>query len=106
MAAAFFCAFSPNILAHGRLATNDLALAFTLLLTALAVFRVTRRPTLMSLLLAGVALGLALLTKYNTVLLVGLVPLWLVLTALPEGRLLAPSWRWLPQGGDPRLRRR
>lgn len=103
--AAFFCAFSPNILAHGRLATNDLALAFTVLLTALATFRFTRRPSLVSGLLAGGALGLALLTKYNAVLLVGLVPLWLVLTALPEGRMPVPGWRWLPQGVHPRFRR-
>lgn len=103
--AAWLAAFCPNLLAHGRLATNDLALTFTLLITTLAVLRFTRRPTIVNLLMTGSALGLALLTKFIAVLLIGLVPLWLLISALPEGRLAVPESRWLASVRKPRVRR-
>jgi Dolichyl-phosphate-mannose-protein mannosyltransferase len=103
--AAWLAAFSPTLLAHGRLATNDLPLTCLVLLTTYAVLRFSRRPTVSRLALAGVALGLALLTKYIAVLLLGLVPLWLLASVIPEGRLPVPDTRWLGRVRDPRLRR-
>jgi hypothetical protein len=102
--AATLCAFSPTLLAHGRLATNDLPLACFVLLTVLACVRFSRRPSVGNLVLAGGALGLALLTKFNAVLLLGLIPLWLVGLAIPEGRLAVPDARPLRavRGARPR----
>jgi len=61
--------FDPNILAHARLATTDLGVT---LFTFLAIYRLWRffqRPTGINLLFCGVALGLALLSKYSALLL-------------------------------------
>lgn len=87
LVAAALCAFSPNLLAHGRLATTDLGLTCFVLLTVYTFHRFTRAPTVGNLLLAGVALGLALLTKFSAVLLLPLLGLWAA--ALP---ILAPEW--------------
>lgn len=106
LVAASLSAFSPNLLAHGRLATNDLGLAFTIVLVVYVSLRFTRRPTARNLVMAGVALGLALLTKYNAILLLGFVPLWLVASAAPDGGLSPPDGRWLervPQGRPRRM---
>jgi hypothetical protein len=73
--AAWLCAFSPNLLAHGRLATNDLAHTAFVLFTLLAFVHLWKRPTVGRTALAGVVLGLALLTKFTAILLVGLLPL-------------------------------
>lgn len=89
--AAGLCAFSPNLLAHGRLATNDLALSCFVLLTALTFLRLLRRPTFGSLTVAGVTLGLALLSKFNAVLLLALIPVWAVGVALGSDRMDVPT---------------
>jgi hypothetical protein len=90
--AAWFCAFSPNLLAHGRLATTEIGLTCFVLATSLAVLRMTERPSAGRIALAGVTLGLALVTKYSALLLVGLIPLWIGTTLLrrEEGEL--PRW--------------
>jgi hypothetical protein len=74
--AAWLCAFSPNLLAHGRLVTTDLAHAAFVLITSWAFYRLARAPSPRSTVLAGCALGLALLTKYSAVLLPGLAVVW------------------------------
>lgn len=93
--AAWLCAFSPNLLAHGRLATNDLGHACFVLLTAYTVLRFARRPSTGKLTLAGITLGLALLTKFTSVLLLGLVPFWALALAVLGGRLEVPETKWL-----------
>lgn len=103
--AAGLCAFSPNLLAHGRLATNDLGLSCFVLLTAWATLRMAKRPTWLGVAAAGTALGLALLTKFTAVLLIGLVPLWTVALALLDDAVPGPTARWLDRIRDPRARR-
>ena len=103
--AAALCAFSPNLLAHGRLATTDLGHACFVLLTIHATLRASRRPTWGNVALAGTALGLALLTKYTAVLLLGLVPLWSVALSVRDDATNPPPWRWLEPLKDPRGRR-
>jgi hypothetical protein len=79
--AAWLATFSPNILAHGRLATTDLGLSCFVLMAVYGYHRFTRMPTPGRLLFAGVALGLALAAKFSGVLLLALLGLWAV--ALP-----------------------
>ncbi len=74
--AAWLCAFSPNLLAHGRLATTDFGQAFFVLVTAYVFLRFVRAPSILGGLGVALSLGLALLTKYSAILLVGLVGLW------------------------------
>ncbi|WP_161958753.1 glycosyltransferase family 39 protein [Ferruginivarius sediminum] len=56
-------AFSPNLLAHTRLATQDLGLTAFLFLGAYAFWKYVERPSLWRLLAAGLLLSAALVTK-------------------------------------------
>jgi len=58
-------AFDPNIMAHGRYATNDLYLAFFFFLAMVLWNRALRRDTLIDYLVAGCALGLVVSTKFS-----------------------------------------
>ena len=68
--ALFLFATDPNIIAHGRYTTNDLltALFFFLAVTAWTEYLLRRRGR--DLVWSGLALGLALLTKFSALLLV------------------------------------
>ena len=68
--------FSPTILAHGRLVTTDLGAAAGFFIATIAFLRFLERPSGVNTLLAGTALGLALLTKFSTIL---LAPIFIVL---------------------------
>ncbi len=65
---ALWC-FSPDILAHGQLATTDVGATFFGLLSAYVFWRFLRRPTLGWCVLAGVALGCAVASKFTMLVL-------------------------------------
>jgi 4-amino-4-deoxy-L-arabinose transferase-like glycosyltransferase len=71
----FLYSFSPNILAHSRLATNDLGLACFLFLTCYRLWKFGYHPSAGNLLLAGLTLGLALISKFTTIF---LLPIYLI----------------------------
>nr|WP_242625216.1 phospholipid carrier-dependent glycosyltransferase [Krasilnikovia cinnamomea] len=71
-------AFSPDVIAHGSLATLDVPVAGFLLTAAWLLWRARKRPRLY-LPLAGLALGAALATKMNALV---AVPVMLALAAL------------------------
>ncbi len=73
-----FC-FSPNILAHGRLVNSDMGLAFFSLLALYCLDRALRRMTPLRVVLAGITLGLALLSKYTALI---ILPAFLILIAI------------------------
>ena len=79
--ALLLCAFDPNLLAHGRLATADLGVTAFILLSAYALWRFVRQPTVVHLFAAGVSLGLAMATKFSALLLVPALALLVVLRA-------------------------
>jgi len=62
----FLYAFSPNILAHSRLATNDLGLACFMFLACYRLWKFGSHPSASNLLFTGLTLGLALITKFTT----------------------------------------
>jgi len=68
-------AFDPNLVAHASLATTDLGLAFFAFLTLYLLWEYTvrRSPSWWRLVAVGVALGLALATKYSAVSLLGIL---------------------------------
>jgi len=57
----------PNVLAHGSLATTDLGITFTVLLTAYTVWRAAERRTVPRVLAAGMATGAMLASKMSAV---------------------------------------
>lgn len=62
-------AFDPNILAHGGLATNDMGLTCFATLALYAFWRLLRRPGLDTAFIAGLALGLAQVSKFSALFL-------------------------------------
>lgn len=64
-----FFAFSPTILAHGRYVTTDIGAAFGFFIGIAAFIQFLEEPTWKRTLLAGTALGIALLLKFSTFLL-------------------------------------
>lgn len=85
-------AFSPDVIAHGSLATLDAPEAGFVLTSAWLVWRARRRP-LPYVPLAGAALGAAVATKMSA------------LPAVPVVMLLAVVSVWGPLGGADRRRR-
>lgn len=92
--AGVLCAFDPNILAHGRLATTDLGLACFVLWTVYALFRLSRRPTVGRVGVAGILLGLALAAKFSGLFLLGLMPVFAIGLALSPDGIVLPEGRW------------
>lgn len=64
-----FFAFSPTILAHGRLVTTDIGAAFGFFIGIVTFIKFLETPSWRTILLAGLGLGLALLLKFSTILL-------------------------------------
>jgi hypothetical protein len=64
------CAFDPNLLAHGRLVTNDLGMTCLSLLAIWALWRALRGQSIDRWVLAGLALGAAQLAKFSALVLV------------------------------------
>jgi 4-amino-4-deoxy-L-arabinose transferase-like glycosyltransferase len=68
-AALLLTGFCPNLTAHGRLATVDMAATLFCFLTAASFMRFLRHPTTVRAVGTGVALSLALLTKVSCLIL-------------------------------------
>jgi len=61
--------FDPNILAHSALVTTDIGVSLFFLAGIYSFYRYVKQPSLLRLLLAGVAAGLLLATKHSGILL-------------------------------------
>ena len=83
--ALFATTFSPLVLAHGHLATTDLAIALTFPLALFGLHRYVETPSSRRAALAGSGLGIALTTKGSAVI---LLPISLI--------ILAWTWRRQP----------
>ncbi len=84
--ALFLFVTDPNFLAHGRLVTNDVPVTLFMFLAVVAWSRFLARKGFLNLTMAGVALSLALLTKFSAVLLLPIfVALYLIRAWQEEG---------------------
>ena len=83
--ALFLFAFDPNFVANA-IPTLDLPLAFTVTLAMYCLWRYLRRPTALTVILTGLALGFALATKYLSVML--LPAFFLILLIYPSSHSL------------------
>lgn len=75
----FLTVFFPSLIAHSHLATVDVGLAFFFVLALYLFQRFIRNPTRTGLVLCGVALGLAQLSKFTALL---LYPVFLLLALI------------------------
>jgi len=83
----FLYSFSPNILAHSRLATQDLGLTAFMFISTYYFWRYVRRPSAKTLTLSGIFFGLALLTKTTAYLLIPIFALYGLICILKNNRL-------------------
>jgi predicted membrane-bound dolichyl-phosphate-mannose-protein mannosyltransferase len=83
-------AFDPNIIAHNHYVTTDLGSAGFIFLAFYGFVRFLKNPTPQTMLLAGVTLGLAQLTKFSALLVLPAFGLFVVLCALTQ---VTDSWR-------------
>jgi 4-amino-4-deoxy-L-arabinose transferase-like glycosyltransferase len=81
--------FEPNVLAHSDLVTTDMGITCLLLTTIYAFYCYARRPSLIRLLLTGLAAGLTLSAKHSGILLAPILPA----LALVEIAYAAPDQR-------------
>jgi hypothetical protein len=102
LALAFF-AFEPNIIAHSGLITTDVYAAALIALTVYFFWLYCRSGKPVHALLVGIALGLSLIAKYTSVLLVPLLPILALLRVLPRLQV-ALQERKFPNLGKPFLR--
>lgn len=63
-------AFSPTLIAHGRLVTTDIAAAFGALFATYFWLKFLKAPNIKNTLLAGIFLGIALSLKFSLILLI------------------------------------
>src|SRR5215211_3373095 len=75
----FLAVFFPSLIAHAHLATVDVGPCFFLVLALYLFWRFVQRPTRIGLLLCGVVLGLAQLSKFTALL---LYPVFLLLALI------------------------
>jgi 4-amino-4-deoxy-L-arabinose transferase-like glycosyltransferase len=93
------CVFSPEMLAHGALATSDLAVAFCVFVAVVAFEQLTGRATWPRLVGAGLAAGGAFVAKFSGLVLVPILlglALWVALGPWPL-RLDLRGWPGGPQ---------
>lgn len=89
-------ALDPTLVGHGGLVTNDVSFALTWLLAVAAFVGLREHNTLRRRLLAGLALGVALSTKFSALLLVPLLPavvFWPATLDRPSLHALVLDWR-------------
>ncbi|MDP3791547.1 MAG: glycosyltransferase family 39 protein [Candidatus Omnitrophota bacterium] len=75
----FLYSSSPEMLAHSGLATTDMIAAFFILLSCYTFWLFLKEPSMKNAVLAGLALGLAQLSKYTAIL---LYPVFLLIPLL------------------------
>jgi hypothetical protein len=91
----FFYTFSPTFLAHGRYVTTDVGAAAGFFVSTAAFLSFLRNPSTMATVLAGASLGLALLAKFSTILLVPILLMLALSWALLQPDNKTNSRRWL-----------
>ncbi|MES3031016.1 MAG: glycosyltransferase family 39 protein [Patescibacteria group bacterium] len=67
---AFLLAVSPTILAHGHYVTTDVGTAFATVLAIYCFFKASKEPSFRNIIFAGLALGVAVLTKFSSLILI------------------------------------
>lgn len=89
--ALFLYTFSPNMLAHARISSSDFGLTVFAFIAVYYFWRFFKQPTKKLLVVAGITLGLALLTKFSAIMLFpiyGVITLILFVISYPPTQLI------------------
>ncbi|MBI2635623.1 MAG: glycosyltransferase family 39 protein [Parcubacteria group bacterium] len=86
-----FYSLSPTVLAHTRLVTTDVAAAAAFFISFYYLYHWLKTPTKRNLWVFGVVLGLALLTKFSTFLLMPIFGLIALIYAFIQNK----KWFWI-----------
>jgi hypothetical protein len=89
--ALLLCVLNPDVLAHGQIATTDVALALFVFLTVVLFERVVERATPLRVIGAGLCLGAALATKVSAVVLFPVLAVLALLAGRPRWKALAAT---------------
>ncbi|MDH3282477.1 MAG: glycosyltransferase family 39 protein [Gammaproteobacteria bacterium] len=92
LVALVFFAFCPNLLAHARLATQDLALATFGFIAAYYLWRLLQDPGWPNLLKSALFYALAVITKTSAIFLAAPVVVAAIVIAISGKTLLSESW--------------
>ncbi|HMC82045.1 MAG TPA: phospholipid carrier-dependent glycosyltransferase, partial [Candidatus Polarisedimenticolia bacterium] len=84
-------ALEPNLIAHACLVTTDLGAALFMCLALYLLWEYLSAPTWPLLVAIGIATGLALVTKFSTVLLLGILPVVIACHIFLVGRFTLPE---------------
>ncbi len=84
--------FSPNMLAHARLATIDLGISLFFFATLFGMYRFWKTRTTWILILTGILFGCALAAKVTALLLLPILAAGLVWILFEEKRAMFPEW--------------
>ena len=87
-------ALSPNILAHGRYVTTDVAAAFGIAFATYFFLKFLARPSGRTLFWAGLAFGVGQAAKFSAVL---LLPFFVFLALVAVGASIVRRWPSVPQ---------
>lgn len=109
LAALVILLFDPNILAHGRLMTNDISVTLFMTIAAYSYWRWARTGKWTAVLILGLGLGLAGATKYSAITLIPALAIiagwlcwrrrsWRPLLALMAGGLVSVVVIWAAYG--------
>ena len=93
----FLCVLSPDVLAHGQVVTTDLAAALFVFLSVIAFHSVTERVTASRILLAGLATGAGLASKFSALVLAPILIALAVMVALSSRPLPVARYRAAPR---------
>lgn len=93
LAALTLVCLSPNILGNSTVATLDLPITLFVFLTIGALWRFTEKPTTARLLVLSLALGCALTTKIQAILLIPMIVI--VLGVRVADSTVRPRWSWV-----------
>ena len=92
-------ALEPNLIAHSSLIKTDVGAAFFTVSTLYLLWEYTRSSSGWLLVATGLSLGLALGSKYSTILLVGMLGIILIVHLLLGGNFALP-WTKRPSGRE------
>lgn len=91
--ALFLFSFSPTFLAHGRLVTTDVGAAAGVFIASYYFLKALRESSKKNIILAGVAFGLAELTKFSVILLIPFFGFLSLVWWLANPVRSNPAWR-------------